>query len=594
MNTHAGFIDYDIRSRVSAARIFWVYVVSAAIWIVVSDVLVEMALPEHADHSIVQLSKGLGFVLATGAIVYFLLARLQRQQTALSSQLRDAISATRDGLWSWDLARDRIAATPGGDTELGWPAARTIHNKESWCAVVHPDDWRFVESALTHLIDSGDDAWLVHQRFQTHDGGWIWFEIRGRVVARSLEGRPTLMEGAYHSIDALKQLQMKLENTNRALRVLVIAYKAVAHAKSRHDIFANLISQLGSTDTYCLVWVGEARRDHDKEILPLAFDGPSIAFLESTHFSWGDRPDGDGPTSIAIKTRLPNLVEDILEDPLAAPWLDAYEEHGIRSMISIPIITENGSNYVLQLDSAAPQSFAEDDTETYRLVSQILSFAVDNLDLEDQFAKSEAERHLIGGRLEKALFGTVTALAKAVETRDPYTAGHQARVADVALAIAARLGLPLHQREGIRIGAWMHDIGKIGIPTEILSKPGRLDETELALIRRHPQIGYEIVKSVDFGWPVEDIVHQHHERFDGSGYPQGLKGSEICLEARIVGVADVIESMATNRSYRASIPWDTVVAEISDGRGTLFDPDVVDAALLVLNSESVSLGLRAS
>lgn len=592
MNFHARFTDYNIRSGFPAARIFWIYVIAATTWIVVSDYFIEIVLPDHADHFYVQLGKGIFFVLFSGGVLYLLLSRTQHQQMSLSSQLRDAIGATRDGIWSWDLVRNRISATPGGDTELGWPAAQTIRNQESWRAIVHPDDWPIIETTLADLTASGDDAWLIHQRFQTHDGDWNWFEIKGRVIARVPDGAPALMEGTYHSINALKQLQTKLQSANRALQVLVIAYDSVSRAKSRHDIFTDLISQLIATNEYCLVWVGEARNDHDKTVEPLAYDGPSIAFLKSARISWDDEPEGNGPTGTAIKSAQPSVIGDILDDSVAVPWLDEYKAHGIRSVISIPITVDGHIDHILQLASSMPQAFCSDDTENYRLVSQILSFAVSNLDLEGQFAKSESERHLIGSRLEKALLGAVTALAKTVETRDPYTAGHQARVADVALAIAARLGLSMHQREGIRIGAWIHDIGKTGVPTEILTKPGRLDETELALIRRHPQIGYEIVKNIDFGWPVEDIVHQHHERFDGSGYPQGLKGNEICLEARIVAVADVIESMATNRPYRPSIPWNTVVAEITNGRGTLFDPDVVDAALMVLKSEAVTLGLR--
>ena len=160
-----------------------------------------------------------------------------------------------------------------------------------------------------------------------------------------------------------------------------------------------------------------------------------------------------------------------------------------------------------------------------------------------------------------------------VEKRDPYTGGHQNRVGELAVEIAQEMDVSPHLIEGIRLGAAMHDIGKIGVPVEILTKPGKLDEGEMALVRRHPDIGYDIVKEIDFGWPVAEIVRQHHERVDGSGYP---------LEARIVAVADVIESMATHRPYRPALPLSVVEEELRKGRGVRYDADVVDAALRVL------------
>lgn len=174
---------------------------------------------------------------------------------------------------------------------------------------------------------------------------------------------------------------------------------------------------------------------------------------------------------------------------------------------------------------------------------------------------------------------TILAISKAVEARDPYTAGHQQRVSSLSLAIARQLGMDEERIKGIRMGAMIHDIGKIQTPAEILSKPGRLSEAEYLIIKEHPKTGYEILKDIHFPWPVAEIALQHHERIDGSGYPQGLKGGDICLEARIVAVADVVEAMGTHRPYRAGLGKDAALEEISGKKGTLYDPDVVDACL---------------
>ncbi len=182
-------------------------------------------------------------------------------------------------------------------------------------------------------------------------------------------------------------------------------------------------------------------------------------------------------------------------------------------------------------------------------------------------------------RMHSILHGTVMAISTLVETRDPYTAGHQRRVASLASAIAQEMGLSKVRVENIYTAGLIHDIGKVAIPAEILNKPGKLDELEFGLIKRHPLIGYSILKDVDFGFPVHEIVYQHHERIDGSGYPRGLKGSAILIEARIIAVADVVEAIASHRPYRPSLGIDFALNEISEHRKKRYDSDVVECCI---------------
>jgi PAS domain S-box-containing protein len=182
-------------------------------------------------------------------------------------------------------------------------------------------------------------------------------------------------------------------------------------------------------------------------------------------------------------------------------------------------------------------------------------------------------------RLRQALGSIVKVVASTVELRDPYTAGHQKRVADLTRAIATEIGLSKDQIEGIRIAATIHDLGKIFIPGEILSKPGKLSENEYSLIRLHPQVGFDILKDITFPWPIAQIVYQHHERMDGSGYPQGLTGKDILLEARILAVADVVEAMSSHRPYRPALGHEAALKEILEKRDILYDPEVVDVCV---------------
>jgi HD-GYP domain-containing protein (c-di-GMP phosphodiesterase class II) len=193
------------------------------------------------------------------------------------------------------------------------------------------------------------------------------------------------------------------------------------------------------------------------------------------------------------------------------------------------------------------------------------------------------------GSLRKAVGVAIQVMVSAVEVRDPYTAGHQLRSADIARAIAAEIGLSPDRIDGIRIAGSVHDIGKLSIPAEILSKPTKLSEIEFSLIKEHVLSGYEILKNVESPWPLAQIVYQHHERMDGSGYPKHLMGEEILMDARILAVADVVEAMASHRPYRPALGEDAALKEIENNRGTLYDTGVVDACLRVFREKGYHL-----
>ena len=193
--------------------------------------------------------------------------------------------------------------------------------------------------------------------------------------------------------------------------------------------------------------------------------------------------------------------------------------------------------------------------------------------------RAEKERSDSYRKLRIALQATIQAMALTVEVRDPCTSGHQRRVANLARAIAGEMGMETDLVEGIHVAGLIHDLGKISVPAEILSKPTKLTGIEFGLIKVHPQAGYDILKEIEFQGPVAQIICQHHERLDGSGYPAALKGAEICREARVLAVADVVEAIVSHRPYRPAKGIDTALGEISEKRGILYDPQVVDACL---------------
>lgn len=282
--------------------------------------------------------------------------------------------------------------------------------------------------------------------------------------------------------------------------------------------------------------------------------------------------------------RLAEGLEAIARQPFDIILLDLSlpDSHGLGTVEAVlesapmtPIIVLTGladESTALAAMKAGAQDYlakGQGDGETLR---RSIRYSIERMNTEE-------ERRISGERLRRALMQTIQAVGLTIEKRDPYTAGHQQRVAELAAAIGRELGFEPERLEGLELGSVIHDIGKIAIPSSFLNKPGRLTATEFALIKTHSVIGYDIIKDVEFTWPIAKMVRQHHERLDGSGYPDGLKGDDILFEAKIICVADVIESMASNRPYRAALGIDVALAEISSNRGRLYDPDVADACL---------------
>ncbi len=197
---------------------------------------------------------------------------------------------------------------------------------------------------------------------------------------------------------------------------------------------------------------------------------------------------------------------------------------------------------------------------------------------------AEKELKLSFEKVISVFYQSINTITKIVEKRDPYTAGHQQHVSKLAVSIANEMGLSVAQTEAVRIAGLVHDVGKIVVPIEILSKPGKIREDEMNIIRMHPQSGYNILKEIDFPWPVAEIVLQHHERLDGSGYPNKLLGKDITIEAKIISVADVIEAMSSHRPYRPAIGIDKALDEITINKGVLYEPQVVEVTLKLFNN----------
>jgi putative nucleotidyltransferase with HDIG domain len=300
------------------------------------------------------------------------------------------------------------------------------------------------------------------------------------------------------------------------------------------------------------------------------------------------RPDIDGPTVAAIRTRKPCLWNGFAARPELGWAREVFGPHDLQSSVIVPMIFSGRLFGVLAIYSRDEMLFTPEDLAPLVAFTDQFARALATLDSYVRYEESEAGRLAAVSRANEALIETVGALATVVEVRDPYTAGHQRKVATLAVAIAEAMGWPDQRVEGVRIGALLHDIGKIAIPAELLTKPGRLTKEEFALIKTHAARGGELLRGIRFDWPILEMVTQHHERLDGSGYPLGLTNGAIAEEAKVLAVADVTEAMLAYRPYRPAIDLGTVFAELENGRGRLYEPEAVDVAVRLIRERGTA------
>jgi putative nucleotidyltransferase with HDIG domain len=375
-------------------------------------------------------------------------------------------------------------------------------------------------------------------------------------------------------------VQDELVKRGWALSALSAAAAALARSDSTDMLIKEVCSAIALQSPYLLAWVGKAEDDQEKTIRVLGGSGSALAYLDDIAVSWSDQhATGLGPAGLAVRTNQITIVVDIDVDPNFIVWHDLAKKYGIRSAIACPIADGAGHPFgVLVVYSAVPNAFGPEEAKLFESLAHELSFGLRAIERQQQLDEQIHEKELVQERLAGALKATIEAMSRTMEWRDPYTAGHQKRVALISAAIAKKLGLDNEQIEALYMAAMVHDLGKVAVPAEILTKPSRLTDLEMKMVQGHAESGYQILKDIPFPYPIAEMVYQHHERLDGSGYPRGLAGDAICLEARILAVADTIEAMATHRPYRPGRGLDAAMSEVRAEASSKLDQRIADAA----------------
>jgi len=395
-------------------------------------------------------------------------------------------------------------------------------NGRRWIDLIHPDDAEHAQREWDRAVRA-ETMYEVDSRLRRHDGVYRWHTLRS-MPRRDVNTSVVRWIGTATDIDDRKRFEDQLWRSERGAAETL-----------------SLLETLLSTAPVGLGFVDRECRLVRMNQMLARVSGTSI----------------EAQLGCPIADVVPEVWSQI--EPAIRRVLDAGE-----SVLNVDVSTEYAER---------PGHLRHALASYYpvRLEAEIIGVGIVVVDITERY-----EAEAIRNDLMRAAIG---AIAATIDARDPYTAGHQRRVAGISAAIAKQLGLDASDIEGIRLAATIHDIGKIGVPAEILTRPGQLKPEERALLKVHPRTGYDIVAGIDFPWPIAQMVLQHHERLDGSGYPNGLRGDEILLGARIIAVADTVEAMAADRPYRSARGLEVALAEIQAGRGTRYDADVVDACV---------------
>lgn len=388
-----------------------------------------------------------------------------------------------------------------------------------------------------------------------------------------------LITGTKNSVISLVDIT-QYNRLSKALKAISAINALQLHARDEQSLLEEVCHKIADLGGYRFVWVGCVDKNPEQTMLPVACAGYEEGNLSTLNVVCIGTEPFLNLAGEAIKTRRPVICHTTATDPWFTLCREEELRRGYKAVIAIPLcIEEKSAAGVLVICSEDEAVFDTDEVRLLREMADDLVFGIKYLrtkvaeDMNAKKLKTSLEN------MRKLLFETVDTLTILTEERDPYTAGHQKKVAFLAAEIAKEMGLSAIQIEGVAIAGSVHDIGKIAIPSEILSKPGKISKIEFELIKTHSKVGYDIIKNIEFPWPVADIILQHHERIDGSGYPQGLKGEAICLGARIIAVADVVEAMSSYRPYRAALGVEKALEEIERMKNKDFDPKVVDACL---------------
>lgn len=500
--------------------------------------------------------------------------RLAEQEVeAQRTRLQEIIWATNVATWEWNVRTGATRFDEKWAEMIGYGLEEISPvSIETWQEFCHPDDLARSDAILQKVFSRALPHYECELRMRHRDGHWVWVLDRGKVVEWDEDGQPLRMSGTHADISERKASEIRLARIAAIREAILQCESALFRQMDEESILQQTCDLLVQAQDYALVWIGIPEQDDRHTVRPVARAGRHGDYVDKLTVHWAEDAYSQGPTGMAVKTGTAQVLHDLQRAQASTPWAGMGKAHDFHASAALPMVGQDGVLAVLNVYSQSDTSFEAEEVELLTDFAGTLALVLENV-------RGTAEKRRMGEALARSAFTAVGAIAKTIEKRDPYTSGHQQRVAELAAAIAGKLGWDRNRIDGLRLAASIHDIGKIYVPAEILNRPGRLTESEFAIIKAHPAVGAEILECAEFPWPIKDMIEQHHERPDGSGYPHGLKGDAILPEAKIIAVADVVEAITSHRPYRPALGLEEGLAEIAAGRGSRYDPAIVDACM---------------
>jgi len=386
-----------------------------------------------------------------------------------------------------------------------------------------------------------------------------------------------------------KRNKSKLKRLTRAFDTLKEGNSALVGTYTETTLLNKMCRVIVELGKYPFVWVGYPEDTGYRRIRPVVQAGEGRGYLQSIELTWSPLKSNKDPAGTAIQTGNLCLEKNLAKKNGFIPWKMEAVKRGFNSCLALPMIRSNQTLGALNIFSADPGAFDNEEVILLSALADSLAYGIQAIRTREKKKHVEDELRQSQERIQRTIEVTVRALATTIEMRDPYTAGHQRRVAKLASDIAEEMGLTKDRVDNVKIAGVIHDIGKIYVPVEILTRPGKLSDYEISIIKAHPKYGHDIMAETEVPQPIAEIVLQHHERINGSGYPDGKKGQDILLESRILSVADVVEAMSSHRPYRAALGIDAALDEIEKYSGIFYDPVVAEACLKLFKKKDYEL-----
>jgi PAS domain S-box-containing protein/putative nucleotidyltransferase with HDIG domain len=448
----------------------------------------------------------------------------------------------------------------------------------NWISLIQKEDLATAKEQFLQALRT-DRSYVREYRIKTKDARSLWIQERSHIICDP-EGKILSINGVLFDITERRHAEEQIKNLNILLKAIKEIDEALLRIKSEAQLFQSTCDLLTNIPYVRCAWIGLVEPD-SFEVKPVAWAGVEEGYLSIVKVRWDDSEFGRGPSGDAMRTGKPFVRKCIETDPEPNPWRQEALNRGYKSSITCPLIHERGVIGILKVYAGVPNAFRDEEITFFNQVAGDIAVGIRSLRLAQGLEQSVKQ-------LQVMMEQTIETISAILEMRDPYTAGHQRGVTKLSCSLAAELGLDEDRIAGLRVAGFLHDIGKIAVPAEILNKPGNLSKYEMNIIRAHSQVGHDILRKITFPWPVADIVLQHHERLDGSGYPQGLSGPDILMEAKILAVADTVEAMASHRPYRAALGIESALAEITKNKGVLYAPEVVTACIQLFTEKEFS------